>query len=181
MAICGKCGNEAQGARFCPTCGAEVGAQPAPPPQQAAPNYQQPPAPNAQPGGFEDTFRNLNNTPDQTSQFDPADIAQNKVMAVLAYFGILVLIPILAAPNSRFARYHANQGLVLCIASILLAIVMTVVSTIVLAISWRLGIISTLLSLVYILPLVLIILGIVNAATGKAKELPLIGKIKILK
>ena len=32
-------------------------------------------------------------------------------MAILAYFGILVLIPILAAKDSKFARFHANQGL----------------------------------------------------------------------
>ena len=41
----------------------------------------------------------------------------NKVMAILSYFGILVLIPIFAAKDDAFARYHANQGLVLLIAS----------------------------------------------------------------
>ena len=41
--------------------------------------------------------------------------------------------------------------------------------------------INLIFSLVNILFLVLMILGIVNAAQGKAKELPIIGKIKILK
>lgn len=58
----------------------------------------------------------MNKTADLTDQFDKADVEQNKVMAILAYFGILVLIPILAAKDSKFARFHANQGLLLCIA-----------------------------------------------------------------
>ena len=38
-------------------------------------------------------------TEDNTSEFDQEDINQNKVMAVLAYIGILVLVPLLVAPN----------------------------------------------------------------------------------
>lgn len=65
---------------------------------------------NNQQESFEEKFQNLNNTSDMTSQFDPRDIQNNKVMAILAYFGILVLIPIFAAKESKFARFHANQG-----------------------------------------------------------------------
>src|SRR3990172_4102389 len=36
---------------------------------------------------------------------DATDIAANKVYAVLAYLGPLFLVPLLAAPQSRFARY----------------------------------------------------------------------------
>ena len=42
---------------------------------------------------------------------DPNDVQSNKVMAILAYFGILFLIPLLAAKESAYARYHTNQGL----------------------------------------------------------------------
>ncbi|MEI8042594.1 MAG: DUF4339 domain-containing protein [Verrucomicrobiota bacterium] len=41
---------------------------------------------------------------------DPADVDKNKIFAVLAYLGILFLVPLLAAKESRFARYHTNQG-----------------------------------------------------------------------
>ena len=47
-----------------------------------------------------------------------ADAEQNKVFGILAYLGILCLIPLLAAKDSRFARYHANQGLVLFLGAI---------------------------------------------------------------
>lgn len=111
---------------------------------------------------------------DYTNQFDPNDIQQNKVMAILAYLGILFLVPLLAAPQSPYARFHANQGLVLFIADIVLGILAGVCIFIPIA-----GfIISSLLSLGIF---VLMILGIVNAASGKGKELPLIGKIRIIK
>lgn len=103
-------------------------------------------------------------------------------MGILAYLSWLVLIPIFAAPKSKFARFHANQGLVLAITEIVWWIVTAVLNTILYAISWRLGaLFGTLLGLVNLVFLVLLILGIVNAANGKAKELPVIGKFKILK
>lgn len=130
---------------------------------------------------FEDKFSELNNTKDSTSEFSQQDINSNKVMAILAYLGILVLVPIFAAKDSKFARFHANQGLVLFLAEIAFYIVLTIVSAIILAISWKLYFIITILSLVWIVFLVLAIIGIINAANGKAKELPVIGKFKLLK
>lgn len=41
---------------------------------------------------------------------DPQDVQANKVMAILAYFGLLVFVPLFAAKESRFARFHTNQG-----------------------------------------------------------------------
>lgn len=117
-------------------------------------------------------------TPDVTSEFDPQDINQNKVMAVLAYFGILFLVPLLAAKESKFAQFHANQGIVLCILWIAIGILNFILSMILRNASW---ISSILCSLLYLVRGILAIIGIVNAAQGKAKELPIIGKIKILK
>ncbi|HHX38257.1 MAG TPA: zinc-ribbon domain-containing protein [Clostridiaceae bacterium] len=134
-----------------------------------------------QQSGFGAAAYNFNNTADNTAQYHPMDIQQNKVMAVLSYIGILVLIPIFAAKESRFARFHANQGLVLAIAEVAYGIIYAILNSILLSISWRLMFISTILSLVYIAFLVFAILGIVNAASGRAKELPLIGKLRILK
>lgn len=53
------------------------------------------------------------------------DVESNKAMAVLSYLGILVLVPLLGAKNSPFARFHTNQGLILCIATILYSVAMT--------------------------------------------------------
>ncbi len=130
---------------------------------------------------FEEKLSSVTNTADTTNQFDPQDIEQNKVMAILAYLGILVLVPIFGASQSKFARFHANQGLLLCIASIAFYVVYIIFVNILMAISWKLMFIATLFSLLGIVFLVLAIIGIINAANGKAKELPVIGKYRILK
>ena len=161
MAFCNKCGNQLpDGANNCPNCGAPAG------------NTQQ----NTQ--NAQDFVNNMMNTNDTTSQFGPQDINNNKGLSVLAYIGFLFLVPLLACPNSKFARYHTNQGLVLFLLEFALGVVTGILGIIPIA-----GlIIGGLLSAVGgIFTLVLMIMGIINAAQGQAKELPLIGKITLLK
>lgn len=168
MAFCSQCGAQIpDGSTVCQSCAAQ---------QQAA---------GAQPTGgekFEQAFQNFQNTVDNTSAFDPADIARNKGMSALAYIGILFLIPLFAAKESPYAQFHSNQGLVLFIAEAAVAIVFSILMAI---LGWPLHflrvIVGVLQVLVNIFLLVLAILGIINAATGKAKELPIIGGIHLLK
>ena len=113
---------------------------------------------------------------------DPKDAEDNKVMAVLAYLGILVLVPIFAAKESPFARYHANQGLILLIAGIAIYMITYIATFVIIAISLSLAwIISIFNAVVGLGMLAFIIIGIINAIKGEAKELPLIGKYTILK
>ena len=124
---------------------------------------------------------NIFNTPDTTASYSAADVQNNKAMGILSYLGILVLIPILAAKDSPFARYHANQGLVLLLCEVGFSVASMILSVI-FAFLGPLALLWTLVAaLVNIAFLVLLILGIVNAAQGMAKELPLIGKFRILK
>ena len=66
----------------------------------------------------------------------------------------------------KFARYHINQGLVLCLNAFALSIVYSILTSILTAIFCRLG---------------LAVIGIINAVNEKTKPLPVIGGIKILK
>ena len=116
-------------------------------------------------------------TKDETADFDAKDIEENKVMAILAYIGILVLIPLLAAKESKFARYHTNQGFTLFLFGFCSCVVLEILGIIPVV-----GIVFTILgSLVGLCFFILMILGIVNAAQGFAKELPFIGKYRFLK
>jgi uncharacterized membrane protein len=113
---------------------------------------------------------------------DQRDAEDNKVMAILAYLGILFLVPLLAAKESPFARFHTNQGIILCILGIAISIVVSILVFIVVHISVWLALLVNILSLVcYLGILILAIIGIVNAVKGEKKELPLIGKFSILK
>lgn len=111
-----------------------------------------------------------------------ADAQENKVVFILAYLGILFFLPLVSCPKSKAGRFHANQGLVLLIAAILGQIAVSILSGIILAISWRLWAISSLISTIWsIAILALAIIGMVNANKGEQKPLPFIGMIKILK
>lgn len=168
MAYCNHCGTQiADGAKFCPSCGKPAGGTAT---QE-----------NRQNETTESKLSEVMNTADATAQFTAADIEQNKAMGILSYLGILVLIPIFAAKNSPFARFHANQGLVLCIAAIIYGVAYSILTSIILAISWRLYFVVSLIGLVGVVFLILAVIGIINVVNGKAKELPLIGKYKLLK
>ena len=94
----------------------------------------------------------------------------NKLMAAISYIWILFLVPLFAAKDDAFARYHANQGLLLFLVSIILGIIgiIPLIGTVIAAVG---GIVT----------FVFMILGIINALKGEMKPLPLIGGIQIIK
>lgn len=181
MSFCSKCGAQIDDAgNFCPSCGAKVER-----PGQGADAQRSNP-------GFEETVRGLNDTPDTTAEYDQADIASNKWMAMLAYLGPLVFIPMFASKESRYAQYHVKQGVNMFVVWILNLIVCSLLSLIkvgryiyifgvpryVEVTPWPISLITGLLTLVVV---IFEIIGIVNALSGKAKQLPIIGGISIMK
>ncbi len=105
------------------------------------------------------------------------DIEKNRAFAIIAYLWILFVVGLIAAPNSKFAKYHGNQGLVLFLASVIASVGCMVIGFIPL-VNMMLVIAMPLLWLGW---LVLVILGIVNAAGGQCKPLPLIGHYELIK
>jgi uncharacterized membrane protein len=103
------------------------------------------------------------------NQFTQEDIEKNKIWAILAW--IIFFIPLLAAGDSKFARWHANQAFIL----VILAIANNILG-------WLLPFGIGWLTLIIGLGIfVLWIIGIVGAINGKAKPLPVIGGITIFK
>ena len=104
--------------------------------------------------------------------FDSKDVEENKGMAVLSYIGILVLIPLLAKKDSKFAQFHAKQGLVIFIGEVIISVIGVIPF-----IGWLIWFVG------WIFLVVISIMGIVNALKGQAKELPVVGGLshKIMK
>lgn len=126
---------------------------------------------------LEDKINELTDTPDTTDEYDPEDIKNNKALAIVSYLSLLVLFPLIAMRDSKFVKFHVNQGLVLAIAEILAYFAVRIISYIPI-VRIGLGIVRLVLVLLFV---VLSLLGIINAANGKAKELPFIGKIRLIK
>lgn len=159
MAFCKKCGAELDsGAKFCPKCGESVGQS-----------------------GNKNDFSKIVDMPDSTSEFDAEDIKKNKVISIFSYIWILFLVPMFAAKDSKFARFHANQGLVLFVIETAIVVLQKVFAAL-LSPVFLLGVlVGIVFWLADIITLALTIIGIINVAQGKAKQLPIIGKINILK
>lgn len=92
---------------------------------------------------------------------------ENRIlMSILAYFGILVLIPYFNedARRDEFTKFHIKQGLALFVVEIAFFIFSIILSF--------LGIFLVLIGFGIS---VLAIIGIVNVATGKMKPVPIVG------
>lgn len=101
---------------------------------------------------------------EKTVAFTQEDIEKNKTMAILAY--IIFFLPLLTdAKDSPYAKFHANQSLLVVILYLLA------------------GVTSFLIIgfLVYPVAFVFWVMGIIAASQGQAKRLPLIGGIDIIK
>ncbi|MFA5186032.1 MAG: DUF4870 domain-containing protein [Patescibacteria group bacterium] len=99
--------------------------------------------------------------------FDKKDIEDNKLIAASAY--IIFFIPLLAAKDSKFAKEHAKQGLVLLILSVIIMIVGSVVPIIGWFIIGPLG---------SILVLVIALIAIIKTLQGEFWEIPMVGKYR---
>ena len=107
-------------------------------------------------------------------------------MGVLSYLGILVLVPLLtqSAKQSPYARFHANQGLILFLAQIAWNIIRTIILTVMVNVVYSYGVYhlcNILFTLLSIALGVFSLIGLIFAAQGKARELPVIGKLHLLK
>jgi uncharacterized membrane protein len=93
-----------------------------------------------------------------------SEVSQKTVMGILAYLGILVVIPYMTSKEDPFVKFHIRQGLVLLVIEVVI---------------WLLGMVFwplwILLNLVNLAVLVLAIMGIVNVVKNQEKKLPLVG------
>ena len=167
MAKCKNCGaNVPFGVTSCPNCGAALES-------------------------ISDTVSNAANAlgaeydkikgADKTAYYDPEDLKKNKVIFALCYLWILFFLPLVACPDSKAGKFHANQGLLVLLTGIIISVACTILSVCLCLVpfGWIIAIIIS--SVLGLVNLVLAIIGIVNAVNEKIVELPIIGKVTIIK
>ena len=214
MAFCSNCGTQVtEGTKFCQNCGNDVsGSSNGQQMNTASSNNQQSGYTQAdnQQGNNQGNFSQGNynqdhynqgnynqqnhgsnmpsfmNTADTTNQYSMDDINQNKVMALIAYLGILWLIPFFGAKHSPFAKYHVKQAFLLICSEVLWWIISFFINfgyrnSVRLTSSFNISfgtpwIITMILWIVNLILLAFTVIGVINAVQGRAKELPLIGK-----
>ena len=107
-------------------------------------------------------------TVDPDPVFDPQDIADNRMLAMLGYFTMGIL-PMIGCRNSAYAMHHVNQALWLYIASILCAVV-----CIIPILGWIVAAIGGLLIFIFF------IIGIVRALKGSGAYLPFVKGLPVI-
>ena len=124
----------------------------------------------------------------QTGTFTEKDINDGKPLAAVGYFPLCgmptFLIPMLAAKENPYAQFHARQAATLYITllgSMIALVIVHVVLTIVLAFVSQ-GLANAVGCIFSVAEIalggccfVLMIIGIINALQGQAKEIPVLG------
>ena len=97
---------------------------------------------------------------------DDKVVQDGKVFAIIAYLGILCLVPLLLKKENKFALFHGKQGLVIFIGEIALGIISIV------------PILGWILSLLGIVVFGLLsLLGIMQALMGNYYRMPVVADL----
>lgn len=131
----------------------------------------------------------LNDVEDDSDLYDDEEIDSGKGMAILAY--LVAPIPYFFEKSNKYVKYHAVQGMNLFIIYIVYGIIYKFLTNMIVVNKSCFGIVNCykatpgwltfILSIIGLCISALSIIGIINVFNGKAKELPLINKIKIIK
>lgn len=102
---------------------------------------------------------------------------ENRVISAICYFVsvtpliLIATVLIVKLKSSDYVKFHVNQGLILYVVTFIIAIFINVI----------LDLPSIFNTLLYIVTVSIIIWGTINALIGKTKEIPVIGKIHLIK
>ena len=130
---------------------------------------------------------NIMSEEDYASEFSREDLKNNKEFAIVSYIPLVVfyILYLKKHKQSKYLRFHVNQGLLLSIGWILVVLVSTILTKVfeveglfIIKIPF---IISVITYILYSFIVLLNIFGLVNTIRNKSKKLPIIGKIKIIR
>lgn len=108
-------------------------------------------------------------------------VSNERLCAILSYLlvGVIWYFIDKNLMKSKFVKFHVKQGIVFLIADVLYGIVLNIIASIVFSITGVSGATFGLMGsfqLLTLIPVVFLVIGIINAANGNERELPIIGK-----
>jgi uncharacterized membrane protein len=121
----------------------------------------------------------LDDVPDYTKDYGWKEMEDGQIMSILCYLCFLVFVPILTKNKNNYVQFNIKQGLNLFILEVIAAAILSILGAIfIYTITWVVTVLSIIVTLCFFS---LSVIGIFNVYHEDAKELPFIGKFKIIK
>lgn len=100
------------------------------------------------------------------SENSPApQISEDRAYAALSYLWVLSLVPLFFKRQSAYVQFHAKQGFLLFVAEVVIGVVAVIP-----VLGWIIGFLG------WLAAVVLSVLGIIAALTGKEWVMPVLGE-----
>lgn len=132
-------------------------------------------------------YDNLVDTKDHVSEYTKEEIDNYRGSALLSYIPFVSLYH-LATGNykkSEFLKFHMNEGLTLTILFVIVVIISRVLTIVFRRNSLIVNdipmVVEAIIAILYFSCMMFMLFGLLNTANNKSKELPIIGKIRIIK
>ncbi len=111
-------------------------------------------------------MKNKTNNPEHSGQQDNLlNTTDDNIIAAIGYLWLLFLVPLLLKKGNKFCEFHAKQGLVLFIFSLIITVIGALP-----ILGWLIAFFGWILIIIFAL------IGFVNALQGKEWEIPYLGK-----
>ena len=145
------------------------------------------------PKNIKEWIDKLRDTRDFSHNYDMNDFAAHKKHCILASLGITFWVPYAFSGNCQSSRFYANQGLLTLIIEAVFSIIYSLLINLVgiafventfdgyrLSIAgWIFGFLFTVIC--YAIPVFIVVTSIQNIRAGKIKEIPFIGRLRLIR
>ena len=138
------------------------------------------------------------NTKEHTIEFDKEDISKNQKNALIACFGVTFWLPFISKDYSRYARFYGNQGLLTLITMVPSIIFYSLIMGVVICNACTASVYSNgaevfkyltfggwiaaiiFFAICFAIPIFIIYCSVTNIKQGKAKDIPFIGRLRLI-
>ena len=133
----------------------------------------------------------LKDTKDYSHMYDINNMKKNKILCILASLGITFWVPLVVKKGCASARFYANQGLLIFIIEVICGIINYIYSGVIIGGAVKSAdtglyvhgyiLVFLFTAIFFAVPVFLVVTAIQNINAGKVKDIPLVGKLRLLR